>query len=182
MTNYGMRGAVALFLNPVMKLTDCQFDIIRQDFANVEYRLNTTCFNFYEEGLRCAVQLMILDFFNFHSRQEGMASISVQTANILSGFFDLLENGEYLTDREVAHYASKLCISPKYLSEVCKRASGQTANFWIVRYTLRGITRMLRDKTLTIVQIADKFHFSSAAYLSRYVQKYLGKTPSELRD
>lgn len=111
-----------------------------------------------------------------------MASISVQTANILSGFFDLLENGEYLTDREVAHYASKLCISPKYLSEVCKRASGQTANFWIVRYTLRGITRMLRDKTLTIVQIADKFHFSSAAYLSRYVQKYLGKTPGELRD
>lgn len=182
MTNYGMRGAVALFLNPVMKLTDCQFDIIRQDFANVEYRLNTTCFNFYEEGLRCAVQPMILDFFNFHSRQEGMASISVQTANILSGFFDLLENGEYLTDREVAHYASKLCISPKYLSEVCKRASGQTANFWIVRYTLRGITRMLRDKTLTIVQIADKFHFSSAAYLSRYVQKYLGKTPGELRD
>lgn len=53
----------------------------------MEYRLNTSCFNFYEEGLRCAVQLMILDFFNFHSRQEGMASISVQTANILSGFF-----------------------------------------------------------------------------------------------
>lgn len=82
----------------------------------------------------------------------------------------------------MAHYASKLCISPKYLSEVCKRAIVQTANFWIVHYTLRGITRMLRDKTLTIVQIADKFHFSSAAYLSRYVQKYLGKAPGELRD
>lgn len=182
MTNYGMKGAVALFLNPVMRLTECQFEICVQDFRSVEYRHNTTCFNFYEEGLRCAVQLMILDFFNFHSRLTDELHIPSQHAIIMAGFFDLLEKGNYVANREVSFYASELYISAKYLSEICKKLSGQTANFWINRYTALGILRMLKDKSLSIVQISDRLNFSSPAYFTRYVKKYLGKAPSEFRE
>lgn len=125
---------------------------------------------------------MILDFFNFHSRLTDELHIPSQHAIIMAGFFDLLEKGNYVANREVSFYASELCISAKYLSEICKKLSGQTANFWINRYTALGILRMLKDKSLSIVQISDRLNFSSPAYFTRYVKKYLGKAPSEFRE
>lgn len=56
------------------------------------------------------------------------------------------------------------------------------ANYWINRYTILDITRMLRDKSLTFVQISDMFNFSSPAYFSRYVQQNLGVKPSDYRE
>lgn len=181
-SNYGMKGQLALFLNPVMKLTECQFGLCQKDFADVEYRLNNRCFVFYDEGVRCAVQIMILDFFNFHARLNGENSISLQNADVMNKFLDLLEAGTYRKIREVSYYASELCVASKYLSEICKKASGHSANFWINRYTILDISRLLRQKEMTFVEISDLFNFSSPAYFSRYVQRYLGISPSDCRD
>ena len=38
-----------------------------------------------------------------------------------------------------------------------------------------------RARRLDFVEIADLFNFSSASYFSRYVQRYLGETPSDYR-
>lgn len=70
----------------------------------------------------------------------------------------------------------------KYLSEVSKRVSGYAVNYWINRYTSLDIARLLKDKTLTFVQISDMFHFSSPAYFSRYVQRTLGMNPTRYRE
>lgn len=180
-SNYGMKGQMALFLNPVMHLEEAQYELCVQDFNSVEFRHRATG-PFCEESLRCAIQLMIVDFFDFHASLYGEPKISAQYANILNRFFRMLEDGTYRTHREVSHYASELCVTAKYLSEVCKKASGNSANFWINRYTTLDITRLLRDHNLTFAQISDMFHFSSPAYFSRYVVHNLGKTPSEFRE
>ena len=180
-SNYGMKGQLALFINPVIKLNDKQFSLCMKDFDNVEYRINTTGFVFYEESIRCAVQLMILDFFDFHAYNYGENYPSSQYAAIMNGFLAMLENGDYRVNREVTYYASELCVTSKYLSEVCKKTSGHSANFWINRYTILDISRQLRNKRLTFVEISDLFHFSSPAYFSRYVQRYLGMRPTDYR-
>lgn len=123
-TNYGMKGQLALFINPIMHLTDEQRFVCERDFRWIEYRRH----------------------------------------------------------REVTYYADALCVTPKYLSEVSKRVSGYAANYWINRYTSLDIGRLLKDKTLTFVQISDMFHFSSPAYFSRYVQRTLSMNPSRYRE
>ena len=75
-----------------------------------------------------------------------------------------------------------LCVTSKYLSEVSKKVSGYAANYWINRYTILDITRLLRDKSLTFVQISDLFGFSSPAYFSHYVQQHLGMKPTDYRE
>lgn len=180
--NYGTKGQLALFLNPVMHLTHEQYNICRHDFNNIAIRLSQTGHHFRHELLMNAVQTMILDFFDFHSHlHKGDADVSVQFAGIMNSFLSLLENGEYRQHREVAWYADKLCITPKYLSQVSKEVSGYAANFWINRYTILDISRLLRDKSLTFVSISDIFGFSSPAYFCRYVQRYLGTNPSDYR-
>ena len=42
------------------------------------FRLGCTCYRFYEESLRCAVQMLILDFFDFHARIYGEDSVSTR--------------------------------------------------------------------------------------------------------
>ena len=97
-------------------------------------------------------------------------------------FINLLKAGDYRNHREVSYYASRLCITPKYLTEVCKKASGFTANYWIDRFTISRITHLLSDKNLTLKEISDNMNFSSLSFFSRYVQRLLKVSPSEYRN
>ncbi len=100
----------------------------------------------------------------------------------MNRFLSLLENGEFRTHREVTWYADQLCVTAKYLSEVSKKVSGYSANFWINRYTSLEISRLLRDKSLSFVAISDMLGFSSPAYFSHYVSHNLGLNPTAYRD
>lgn len=181
LSNYGMKGQLALFLDPVMKLDAGQLELCRKDFEMVEERLAQTYHHFRRDLLIASVQLLIIDFFDFHSHLYGVDNIPLQSAAIMSRFLNMLENGTYREHREVKWFADKLCVTPKYLSEVSRKISGYPANYWINRYTVLDISRLLRDKSLTFVRISDMFGFSSPAYFSRYVQQHLGVSPTEYR-
>lgn len=180
-TNYGIKGQLSLFMNPVMRLDESQRFVCERDFRWIEYRLTQTNHAFYRELLINAVQAAILDFFDFHLVINKESKVSTQNASLMGRFLDMLENGDYRTNREVTYYADILCVTPKYLSEISKKVSGYPANYWINRYTSLDIARLLCDKTLTFVQISDMFHFSSPAYFGRYVQRTLGLNPSQYR-
>lgn len=181
-SNYGMKGTLTLFLNPVMHLTPEQQIVCRRDFELLELRIKDTEHRFYREMLINAMQTVILDFYDFHARIYGESNISTQNASIMSRFLKMLEEGTYREHREVTYYADRLCVTSKYLSEVSKKVSGYAANYWINRYTILDISRLLRDKSLSFVQISDMFGFSSPAYFSRYVQQYLGLKPTDYRE
>ena len=70
-------------------------------------------------------------------------------------FLDLLHSND-VKRHTVEAYASKLCISPKYLTAVCKKNSGKTANEWITEQVLEDIRYYLRQTDLSIKQICDK--------------------------
>ena len=125
--------------------------------------------------------MFIIDFLDFHSHLYGVDNIPLQSATIMSRFLNMLENGTYREHREVNWYADKLCVTPKYLSEVSRKISGYAANYWINRYTVLDISRLLRDKSLTFVRISDLFGSSLPAYFSCYVQQYLRVSPTEYR-
>lgn len=180
-SNYGMKGSLALFLNPVMRLTPEQQAVCLRDFDLLERRIADTEHRFYREALVNAMQAAILDFFDFHARIYDQSDISTQNASIMNRFLRMLESGAYREHREVTYYADCLCVTSKYLSEVSKKVSGYAANYWINRYTVLDISRLLRDKSLSLSQIADMFCFSSQAYFSRYVQQNLGLSPTDYR-
>jgi AraC-like DNA-binding protein len=125
---------------------------------------------------------MIIDFFDFHATLHGNVKITSQYADLMERFMALLSRGDYKKNRELTYYADKLFVTPKYLSEVCKKVSGFPANYWINRYTILDISRQLRNRKQTLAALADAYNFSSTSYFCRYVQKYLGVKPSDLRE
>ena len=98
-TNYGTRGQLSLFLNPVMRLDAAQRRICQRDFAWIEYRLGQKDHTFYRELLVNAVQAAILDFFDFHSTINRETTVTTQSAALMNRFIDMLESGLYRTPR-----------------------------------------------------------------------------------
>ena len=186
-SNYGMRGGLALFNNPVMRLDEEQQRVCALNFDYIRRRLAVEKHHFHRDAMINAVQCMIIDFFDFHAENYGgipwqKGDISAQQAGLMDQFQAMLERGDCREHREVRHYADALCVTPKYLSEVSRLVSGYSAGYWIARYTALDISRQLRDRSQSIEQVADLFHFSSLSHFSRYVQNNLGAPPSSFRE
>ena len=84
--------------------------------------------------------------------------------------------------RTVEAYASDLCISPKYLTTICKKNSGKTANQWITEHTMEDIRFYLKSTDLSIKQICDKLGFSNPSFFGKYVKDHFGMTPINFRN
>ena len=105
----------------------------------------------------------------------------VNTANAhFQRFLDLL-HAEHNKHRTVESYASELCISPKYLSVICKKHSGKTANEWITEHVMEDIRYYLKQTDYSIKQICNQLGFPNMSFFGRYVKEHFGVTPTQLR-
>ncbi len=96
-------------------------------------------------------------------------------------FLDLLHSND-VKRHTVEAYASELCISPQYLTVVCKKNSGKTANEWITEQVLEDIRYYLRQTDLSIKQVCDKLAFPNPSFFGKYVKDHFGMTPLEFRN
>lgn len=181
-SNYGMKGQMALFNNPIMHLSADQQKICSLDFDYIKRRIALTSHHFLKDAMINAIQCMIIDFFDFHASLYGNEKVTSQYADLMDRFLLMLERGDYRTNREISYFADALFVTPKYLSEVCKKVSGFPANYWINRYTALDISRKLRDRKKSLTELSDEYNFSSTSYFNRYVQKYLGVKPTDFRE
>ena len=95
-------------------------------------------------------------------------------------FLDLLHSND-VKRHTVESYASELCISPKYLTAVCKKNSGKSANEWITEQVLEDIRYYLRQTDLSIKQICSMLGFPNTSFFGRYVKEHFGMTPIQIR-
>jgi len=102
------------------------------------------------------------------------------TNNHFQRFLNLLHSVE-VKHRTVEWYASELNISPKYLSALCKKNSGKTANEWITEHVLEDIRYYLKQTDYSIKQICDMLGFPNPSFFGKYVKEHFGQTPAYYR-
>lgn len=179
--NYGIIGHLSLLQNPVMKLSRTDFNKCREDMLRLRERLNDGRHLFREEMIGMLLKAHVLDLYDIHARANERVVASSRPASLMRDFIGMLIDGDYVSDRSLKYYASRLCITPHYLSEISKNLSSQPATYWIDRFVVREISRLLTQPDLSLEDIAFRMNFSSLSYLSRYVKNNLGITPSEYR-
>lgn len=180
-SNYGIIGHLSLLRNPVMKLSGRDFRICEVALQYLRMRMEDEKHFFREELLGSLLTAHILDLYDIHARSNKELQVSERVTSLLRKFIELLYGGGYVRNRDLEFYASRLCVTPHYLSEICKKVSGKPASYWIDRFTMQEITRLLRQKELSLTEIAERMNFSSVSYFSRYVQKRINLSPSEYR-
>ena len=96
-------------------------------------------------------------------------------------FHDLLMQ-HYTEAREIAFYANKLCITPKYFSAIIYKATGIGALDWITSYVIMRAKMLLQHhRELSIQDVCYRIGFNEQAAFSRYFKRATGMTPSQFR-
>ena len=109
------------------------------------------------------------------------ASPDMHTANsYFQRFLDLLHSID-VKHHTVEWYANQLCISPKYLSALCKKHSGKTANEWITEHVVEDIRYYLKQTDYSIKQICSLIGFPNTSFFGKYVKQHFGMTPMQIR-
>lgn len=103
-----------------------------------------------------------------------------QNVSLFNRFLELLQTTEN-KHQTVDYYASRLCISSKYLTIICKKNSGKTANEWIQEYKLSAIINYLRTTDWSIKEISNLLGFPNTSFFGKYVKDHLGCSPLEYR-
>ncbi len=167
--------------NPVIRLEE---DEVR-DFCQYYDLLRAKAADTTRRHRKQTLFLLLSAFLNeFRDVLERFVDLRPQayTAgnNVFRNFLELLGT-TYPKPRSVAWYASKLCLTPKYLSTVCKDVSGQTAGDIIDHYVVRDIDTLLRTRGKSIKEVCNELEFPNLSFFGRYVKKHLGASPKMYR-
>lgn len=85
--------------------------------------------------------------------------------------------------REVKFYADKLCLTPKYMSNMIKEITGLSALEWINKYMILEAQMLLTtNPKKTIQEIADYLGFPDQSFFGKYFKKHTGVSPTEFRN
>ena len=125
---------------------------------------------------------VLVDFWNARlcvaQKQESRSSARLN--QVFERFIALVT--EYHTsERGMAFYADKLCLTPKYLSKLVKQATGRSAPDWIDSFVILEAKNMLKYSDKTIKEIVFALHFPNQSVFYKFFKAHTGMTPSEYR-
>lgn len=182
-TVLSVNSLLQLIYDPLVKLTPEQKKLEESVLDAVKLRYYGKDHFFRREVLVRALETLIYDMYDIVSHNRGKNyDTPTQGMHIFNRFVAILREGEYMNHRDVAWYAGKLFISPKYLTEVCQNCAGLPASYFVDFFVSEAIVEMLNDPTMTLAQIASKLHFLSQSHFSRYVKTKLGMAPKYFRE
>ena len=122
----------------------------------------------------------VMGILQKHSLPAGNDTVSNRTDELFKRFLDLLR--EYCsTERSVEFYASKMGITPKYLSLILKKKSGRNASKLIDEAVVYEAKRLLKYSGLSINEIALKLNFASQSFFGKYFKQRVGVSPSRYK-
>ena len=122
----------------------------------------------------------VMGILQKHSLPAGNDSVSNRTDELFNKFLDLLR--EYCsTERSVEFYASKMGITPKYLSLILKKKSGRNASKLIDEAVVYEAKRLLKYSGMSINEIALKLNFASQSFFGKYFKQRVGVSPSRYK-
>lgn len=103
-----------------------------------------------------------------------------QGERLVKHFLQMLGTDE-VKQRFVTDYASRLCVTPKYLSAVCKSVTGKTAAEWIDEFVVREARHQLLNTDKTIKEISLQLGFPNLSFFGKYIKTKLGTSPTQFR-
>ena len=177
---WASKAFVFIKQNPVFHLSERDMAMVEYNFIQFRRRLAEPHL-FQTDILGKQLQIFLLDLWEiYRSAIENVHNADNSTSLLFTRFMNMLPSYSK-TEREVAFYADKLCVSAKHLSEMVKKSSGHPASYWINGYSMQEIYTLLKRPDLSLAEIANLMNFYNPAHFTRFVKKQTGKSPSELR-
>lgn len=117
---------------------------------------------------------------SFHRNGASGNSRSSNREKITQTFRKLVAE-HFPEHKEVAYYADRLNISPKYLSEILQTELGKSAKHFIDEYVAMEAKSLLKQTELSIQEICYWLGFEDASHFTKSFKKMTALTPTAYR-
>ncbi len=108
------------------------------------------------------------------------SNINSRDGELYAKFMEQLQL-HFRNHRNVAFYASQLCISPKYLSFIIKRVCGKTPHQLIETLLIEEISFRLRHTNSLMKEIAWELNFPNLSFFAKFFKRKTGHSPVAYR-
>ena len=182
-----MRDAIRAAYLPVVELSEPRLSLAEEDIRHLmelmgiirRYLLSPN-HPFRNESLRSTYGLFLLELTAIQERTIRNRRFPRRTEELFFDFLRLLPV-HFSEHHNVGFYASQLCITPRYLSQIVRNVSGRTVIDYINQMLLTEASYLLLQTSLPIIEIADRLHFSETASFTRFFTRMKGINPRKYR-
>jgi AraC family transcriptional regulator, transcriptional activator of pobA len=155
--------------------------MLTEYFAILFSKFCDTCNACRREIIKNLVHNFYLDLYNkVIACSEILPRQRKHKKELQEEFFHLVKT--HTNNREVAFYAGKLCITPKYLSIITKESTGTSAKELIDKFAITELKLRLRSSSTQLKEIAAQLNYPCEAFLCKYFKRHTGITPSHYRN
>lgn len=184
-----LNEGLTLIETPVINL-DNDLQEIFTDYLKLLARISDSGLRMNQDAVRSLVSSMAsIAAGQWLASVDKIKSRSLVSTNLRSDHkrlvfqqFMKLIHENYSKEHQVIYYADRLCISPKYLSRLCKEISGKSAPEWIDTYIMLDAKNLLKYSTMPIKEIVYRLSFSNQTVFYKFFKKHTGMTPTEYRN
>jgi len=189
-TNIDYNSILSVFIgiqqHPCIKILQSEATSIEETFLSLQKDIETFAGKeYYNEVVISYINLITFKACSFINRHLDIQSVDAEQVNKRSGeyynkFMSLL-NQYSKQERNIGFYASKLCITPKYMTSLIKKTSGRSALEWINDYVIMEAKNLLRYSDMNIQEISEYLNFSNQSFFAQYFKRLTGCSPSDYR-
>lgn len=186
-TNYsqdiklGVEFGRELSQNPINTLSDENVKelldlhrIVKKVLRDPNYQFKEEVAKSYLNIIKCNIFQKFLDTRSMHKEDKP----SSRKEEIFYNFIASVRE-HYKENRNIGFYASKLFMSPKYLSSVVHEVSGKYATEWINQYVILEAKALLRSPGMTVKDVTFCLNFANQSFFAKFFKQHTGYTPRE---
>ena len=169
--------------NTILRLSDSEMDEMLGLYHHMQKKIRQPEGVFTHEILNGYIQIFYYNLCQLMSpyiEQKDTQYVS-RKKQIFDQFIALLRR-HCTAERRIGFYADKLCITPKYLSQVVFDISGSHAGDWIRDYVILEAKALLKCGKYNVQQVSDLLNFANQSFFGSYFKKAVGCSPSVYQD
>lgn len=182
--NKVFQESIRFWNNPCITLQDSDLTMA-EDYFNLARKIVSSNRENKREILRALLTSFTFVTIDVWTRQLSDSNLkesrSAARVNRIFERFMALVTEFHNSERGMAFYADKLCLTPKYLSKLVKQSSGRSAPDWIDAFVILEAKNMLKYSDMAVKEIAYALHFPSQSIFYKFFKAHTGLTPTEYR-
>lgn len=178
-----VKGFVYISNHPVLKIDEQQTATIVELCEMLTRKRKSKDCPFKDETIHHLLAVLCYEIYGYymeHVEENRMPKTQSRQSVLCQEFLRLVD--VYATEhRELEFYADKLCITPKYLSVVVRKASGHSPVEWIDNTVMLYARTLLSTSEMTVQQISAELNFPNPSFFGQFFKRHEGVTPKKFR-
>jgi AraC-like DNA-binding protein len=168
-----------------IRLSDMEYGVIRNCFANLYAELNTPQDHLSGQMIRLGIGTLLSYVKRYFENQHSMVIAKGETmaARVDAILDKYLQSGLPAQNGQptVSWCAEQMNLSPNYFGEMLKKEVKVTAQEYIKRKIVEHAQVLLRQTNMTINEIAEELGFAYPNHFTRMFHNSTGYTPLKYR-